>query len=138
MSATAPLTRALSLRLVVAGEETVPVEAALSYSPADPYAVTAVFHADETTPVTWTFGRELLATGLDHPSGEGDVGVWPSMANGDPVICVALSSPSGQALLEASHHDVQAFLSAAFDLVPLGTESDHLDLEEALVRLLSS
>ncbi len=137
MTAAAPLTRALRLRLVVAGEEAVPVEAALSYTPADPYAVTALFHADESAPVTWTFGRDLLAAGLDHPSGEGDVGVWPSTAGGEPVICVALSSPAGRALLEASHNDVRAFLSATFDLVPLGTESDHLDLDSALDRLLA-
>ncbi len=137
MSSTAPLTRALRLHLVVAGEESLPVEASLRYLAADPYAVTAVFHADDEASVAWTFGRDLLAQGLDAPSGEGDVGIWPSTSRGAPVICLALSSPSGRALLEASRDDVRTFLAATYDLVPQGTESEHLDLEEALERLLA-
>lgn len=137
MSATAPLTRSLQLHLVVAGEEALPVDAALCYRPSDPYAVMAVFHADEAAPVTWTFGRELLAAGLEEPSGEGDVGVWPSTSRGAAVVCMALCSPSGQALLEASRADVEAFLTASFELVPSGTESAHLDLETTLERLLA-
>ena len=137
MSSTAPLTRALRLHLVVAGEETLPVDASLSYLATDPYAVTAVFHADDEASVAWTFGRDLLAQGLAEPSGEGDVGIWPSTSRGAAVICLALSSPSGRALLEASRDDVRAFLAATYDLVPQGTESEHLDLEDALVRLLA-
>ena len=137
MSSTAPLTRALRLHLVVAGEEALPVDAALSYLASDPYAVTAVFHADETSPVTWTFGRDLLAAGLNEPSGEGDVGVWPSTSRGAAVVCMALTSPSGQALLEASRTDVETFLAASYELVPSGTESSHLDLDQDLLRLLA-
>jgi Streptomyces sporulation and cell division protein, SsgA len=137
VSSTAPLTRALRLHLVVAGEESVPVDAALSYLSSDPYAVTAVFHADESTPVTWTFGRDLLAAGLAEPSGEGDVGIWPSTSRGAAVVCMALSSPSGHALLEASRADVETFLAASYALVPSGTESAHLDLDQDLLRLLA-
>ncbi len=137
MSTLAPLTRALRLHLVVAGEESMPVDASLSYASSDPYAVTAVFHADESEPVTWTFGRDLLAAGLEQPAGEGDIGVWPSTSQGLPVICMALSSPTGHALLEASHSDVRAFLTASYELVPRGTESAHLDLDDALDRLLA-
>lgn len=137
MSSTAPLTRALRLHLVVAGEEALPVDAALSYRPSDPYAVTAVFHADDNSPVTWTFGRDLLAAGLAEPSGEGDVGVWPSSAGGVAVVCVSLSSPSGRALLEASRADVEAFLSATYELVAPGEESAHCDLDDTLERLLA-
>jgi hypothetical protein len=135
VSQTAPLTRALRLRLVVAGEGSLPVTAALSYLPSDPYAVAAIFHADEV-PVTWTFGRDLLAAGLEGHSGEGDVGVWPSTSDGRAVVCLALTSPTGNALLEAVRTDVEAFLQASYDLVPSGTESSHLDLETDLLRLL--
>lgn len=132
-----PLRHAVRLHLVVAGETAVPVDAALSYDPADPYAVTAVFHADETVPVTWTFGRDLLMAGTQNPSGEGDVVVWPWITDGRPVVCIALSSPSGEALLEASLPDVQAFLTASFTLLPAGRESERIDIDSAIERLLS-
>jgi Streptomyces sporulation and cell division protein, SsgA len=137
----APLTRALRLQQVVAGSDTLPVDAELSFDPADPYAVTATFHAEPETAdapsVVWTFARELLADGLDQPAGQGDIGVWPSTSRGLPVVCLALRSPSGHALLEASVADVEAFLAASYTLVPMGEESAHCDLEATFARLLA-
>ncbi len=137
MNASARLTQDLGLRLVVADAQTLPVEAALTYDPADPYAVTAVFHADDSDSVTWTFGRDLLHAGLSAMSGYGDVGVWPSTSDGQPVVCITLCSPSGQALLEASRSEVEAFIAATHERVPFGAESQHLDIEGALEHLLA-
>ena len=53
-------------------------------------------------------------------------------------MCVALSSPSGQALLEADRMLISTFLEATFSLVPAGTESDLLDLDGELMLLLAS
>lgn len=131
-----PLRHAVQLHLVVADETAVPVNAALSYDPADPYAVTAVFHADDAAPVEWTFGRDLLMAGTAAPSGDGDVVVWPWVSNDRQVVCIALSSPSGEALLEAASEDVSSFLRASYELLPSGQESDHLDVDGVIDRLL--
>jgi Streptomyces sporulation and cell division protein, SsgA len=131
-----PLRHAVQLHLVVAEETAVPVNAALSYDPADPYAVTAVFHADDAAPVEWTFGRDLLMAGTTAPSGEGDVVVWPWTTDGRQVVCIALSSPSGEALLEAASDDVRSFLRASYELLPSGQESEQLDVDSAIDRLL--
>jgi hypothetical protein len=133
-----PLRHALRLHLVVADDTTVPVDAALSYDPADPYAVTAVFHADDAVPVTWTFGRDLLMEGTRAPSGEGDVVVWPWTTDDRPVVCLALSSPAGEALLEASLGEVLSFLVATYERVPAGSESAHLDIDGVIGQLLSA
>jgi hypothetical protein len=66
-----------TLRLVASGAGVGPPNPArLSYNPRDPYAVQVHFRGVET--VTWTFARELLATGLDASAGDGDVQIWPS------------------------------------------------------------
>lgn len=134
---TTPLRHALRLHLVVTEETTVPVDAALTYDPTDPYAVSAVFHTDETTSVTWTFGRDLLLAGMTEPSGEGDVVVWPWQSDERPVVCLALSSPSGEALLEADLQDVRRFLDASYELLPAGRESEHLDVDSVIEHLLA-
>ena len=68
-----------SLRLVTPEANALPVRASLRYDPNDPYAVHVLFHAESAggEPVSWSFARELLFTGLDEPAGIGDVRVWP-------------------------------------------------------------
>lgn len=129
------VTRSLELRLVVSGVDAVPVLAELCYEPADPYAVHATFWLDGE-PTTWVFGRDLLADGLVTPSGEGDVGVWPSQSAGRPVVCLSLSSPSGHGLLEADLDDVAGFVGDMYAAVPSGEESRHLPLDAAIDWLL--
>jgi len=131
----APLTSSFQLRLVTQGGS-VHVPAELSYDPADPYAVTATFRSDEDA-VAWTFSRDLLDEGLLAPAGDGDVAVWPCNDDDGEVICIALSSPFGQALLEAQRHEVEAFIVRSFTSVPRGTESDLIDIDAAIDYLLS-
>ena len=96
----------LHLRLVVSSESSLPVPAGLRYDSADPYAVHATFHTGARETVDWVFARDLLAEGLRRPTGCGDVRVWPSRNRGQGIVCIALSSPEGEALLEAveAHH----------------------------------
>src|SRR4051812_7394716 len=49
-----------------------------SFDPADPYAITMKLEARSGS-VTWTFARDLLADGVFHPAGDGDVQVWPCL-----------------------------------------------------------
>ena len=130
------VTSELALRLVVPDGASLPVTASLHYDVADPYAVSVTFHTGSSESVRWTFARQLLTDGVEAPVGEGDVRVWPSHAEGVPVVCVALSSPSGRALFEAPLSGLVEFLSRSYLAVPTGSESDFVDVDAELSTLL--
>nr|MYU47859.1 SsgA family sporulation/cell division regulator [Streptomyces sp. SID7803] len=92
--------RELELKLVLSPERSIPVPARLTYRTEDPYAVHITFHITSDSPVYWTFARDLLVEGVFRPCGQGDVRIWPTKVDGNSVICVALTSPDGNALLE--------------------------------------
>jgi hypothetical protein len=115
-----------------------PIEAELRYLPSDPYAVTAVFAAGDTA-VPWTFSRELLVEGLHEPAGDGDVHVLPCVdPDGHAVVIIELNSPNGEALMQARTADVSAFVDRTKAAVPLGTESDHLDVDGLIAAILDA
>ena len=126
----------VQLRLVVADADAVPLPVSLRYSAADPYAVRAVFSGDGME-VEWVFARDLLRTGLSTPIGDGDVHVWPSWGTGRELVMISLTSPDGQAVLEAGADDVRTFLDRTAAVVPDGEESLYLDLDAAVARLLA-
>ena len=129
----------LQLRLVVPGASPLPVRAELRYDVADPYAVQVAFHTGASNGdeiVEWTFARSLLGDGVTGACGEGDVQVWPSSSERDPVVCLSLSSPSGRALFEVPLRALADFLTRTYDAVPTGSEGDHVDLDGELALLL--
>jgi hypothetical protein len=121
------------------------VPALLCYDATDPFAVRIAFgdvgddndlvDAGEAG-IAWLVSRELLQSGLNRPSGEGDVRVWPAHAATD-VLFLHLRAPSGEALFELSRATVAAFLRQTEALVPAGSESGMLTLDEELQALLS-
>lgn len=127
----------LELSLVLSPERSVAVPARLSYDARDPYAVHITFHLGSDAPVTWVFARELLVEGAFRACGEGDVRVWPGRSGGRGVLWMALSSPAGEALLEAPLAAVVAWLERTHRLVPPGCESGILDLDAGLAQLLA-
>ncbi|GAB1335879.1 SsgA family sporulation/cell division regulator [Streptomyces sp. E-15] len=129
--------RELELELILSPEHSVPVPARLSYRSDDPYAVHIAFHIDSEHPVTWTFARDLLVEGVFRPCGGGDVRVWPTKADGRAVVLMALSSPDGDALLQAPVPQVSAWLERTLRTVPPGAECGRLGLDEALDQLLA-
>ncbi|MFI5754448.1 SsgA family sporulation/cell division regulator [Streptomyces sp. NPDC051569] len=129
--------RELELRLVLSSEHSIPVPARLTYRTDDPYAVHISFHIGSDTPVNWTFARELLVEGVFRPCGRGDVRIWPTKVGGRAVICLALSSPDGDALLEAPSMAVSAWVERTLRIVLPGTESERLGIEEGLAELLA-
>ncbi|WP_171171085.1 SsgA family sporulation/cell division regulator [Streptomyces sp. I05A-00742] len=129
--------RDLEIDLVLSPGHSVPVPARLHYRAEDPYAVRISFHVTSEEPVNWTFGRELLTEGLRRACGTGDVRVWPAWSGGRAVVCVALTSPDGEALLQAPVRVVTAWLRSTMRLVPLGTEGERLRLDEGLRYLLT-
>lgn len=129
--------RNMTLELIDAAGTASLLDAELTYETADPFAVVAVFHAGEA-PIRWVFGRDLLAEGMFSPAGDGDVHIWPCLdPGGRAVVIIELSSPHGDALLQAASSDVNGFLQQTFELVPQGTEDMELDLDSTVLRLLA-
>lgn len=87
--------------------------------------------------MNWTFARELLVEGVFRPCGHGDVRIWPTKSDNRPVLCMALSSPDGDALLQAPATAVSAWLERTLRVVPPGTEAERLGLDAALAELLT-
>jgi hypothetical protein len=122
------------------------VPALLCYDAADPFAVRIAFgdvgadsgsvEVDETG-ISWLLSRELLHAGLERPTGDGDVRLWPAHSTAD-VLYLHLRAPSGEALFELSRATVTAFLRQTEALVPTGTEGALLDLDHELHSLLSN
>ncbi|KAB2972979.1 SsgA family sporulation/cell division regulator [Streptomyces sp. SS1-1] len=129
--------RELELRLILSPERSVPVPARLGYHSDDPYAVHVTFHITSAQPVHWTFSRDLLIEGVFRPCGHGDVRVWPTKSEGRAVVLMALSSPDGDALLEAPAAQVSAWLERTLRAVPPGTEAGQLGIDDALDELLA-
>ncbi|RII19776.1 Sporulation and cell division protein [Streptomyces sp. YIM 130001] len=129
--------RELELNLVLSPERSIPVPARLLYRADDPYAVHITFHIGSEQPVNWTFARELLVEGVFRPCGHGDVRIWPTKVDGRSVVLMALTSPDGDALLEAPAAIVSAWLERTLRVVPPGTEQDRLSLDEGLADLLT-
>ncbi|MFH8485452.1 SsgA family sporulation/cell division regulator [Streptomyces longisporoflavus] len=128
--------RELELKLVISPERAVPVPARLTYRTDDPYAVHIAFHIGSDQPVDWTFARELLVEGVFRPCGHGDVRVWPTKVDGRSVVLMALTSPDGDALLEAPAAAVSAWLERTLRVVPPGSEAERLGIDDGLAELL--
>ncbi|MFG2134092.1 SsgA family sporulation/cell division regulator [Streptomyces sp. NPDC048751] len=129
--------RELEIRLVLSPELSIPVPARLDYRSDDPFAVHVTFHIDSEHPVEWTFARELLVEGVFRPCGNGDVRVWPTKVDGRSVVLMALSSPDGDALLQAPAAPVSAWLERTLRVVPPGSEGEQLGMDDALAQLLA-
>ena len=133
------VTTELQLHLVVPGTPALPVRAGLSYDASDPYAITVAFHTGTGTgsdTVEWTFARQLISDGVTAPVGAGDVKVWPASRDGDHVVCLSLSSPSGKALFEVPVQELSEFIAMTYAAVATDTESEHVDVDAELALLL--
>lgn len=114
----------------------VPLEADFSYAVEDPYAISVLFRSN-TQSIRWIFGRELLAQGISEAAGSGDVLIWPTLDRlGTALVVVQLSSPDGVVRVQAPSANISRFLSATYGVVPRGDESNRLDLDGELARLL--
>lgn len=130
--------RELELRLVLSPDHSIAVPARFSYHTADPYAAHVSFHVGSENPVNWTFSRELLVEGVFRPCGHGDVRIWPTKVRERSVICMALTAPDGDALIEAPSAPVASWLERTLRAVAPGSESDGLDWDEELRTVLAS
>ncbi len=132
------VTRELNVQLVAPGNGNVSLAVVLHYDIADPYAVHATFRTGQGDGVSWVFARELLTLGVHRATGDGDVRVWPSWSSGAEVVFIGLTSPDGEALLQAPTRDLVDFLGHTYTLCSQGQETDHLDIDSAIESLLTS
>ncbi len=111
------------------------VEADMVYDQRDPFAMSMVFQT--LPPVTWTFSRELLMTGMYEPVGDGDVHVWPCLSGtGEAVVIFEFSSPDGEVLVQASQRECARFVTRMRNSVGHGQEEQYLDIDGAINELL--
>lgn len=116
------------------GEHVLPVD--LAFNPRDPYAVTLALSSGASR-VEWTFSRDLLVAGRFEPVGQGDVEVWPSLdREGNAVLVIELHTQGRSAFLQTSARGVHQFVEAMLASVPVGDESDHVDMDLLLSELL--
>ncbi len=112
----------------IVGFDSIAATMTLTYSPTDrPFSVTAWFDyvqdgRDETS--EWEFSRELVGDALlNGVAGAGDVVI---SADGS-LVRLLFNSPEGSAIIISPQSVLCDFYSEAIALVPLGTESEHLD-----------
>jgi hypothetical protein len=93
--------------LLVGQDSTVKVR--VSWSPGDPFAVALRFMVgrDEDGDVVWVLSRTVLAQGLWHPAGMGDVHVHPDGCS----VLLWLGSPSGRAVFVFDAGELADFLA---------------------------
>ena len=114
------------------------LDAVFGYDPGDPYAVTVTFRTGYGD-VAWTFARELLSEGVDNPTGDGDVHVWPCEdSDGHPVCVVELVSDDGELLAQAPRWAVRRFVARSLRAVPAGRESELMDIDSVVTALLTT
>ena len=129
------VTAELSMRMVVDSDRSIEVPCSLEYRAEEPFAIRATFSTG-VAEIEWMFSRDLILEGLQRPSGEGDIVIWPEAARNRSLVLLALSSPSGQAVLECDRSHVELFLRRTFQIVPLGEEGAALDVEGWIAGIL--
>lgn len=83
--------------------------------------------------MSWEFSRELLAAGMDAPSGAGDVRVRPF---GYERTVLEFHAAEGIAMVHVRTAELRRFLRRAQELVPAGQEHRFLDVDRSLAQLL--
>ena len=116
-------------QFVLLNDSTTPVLSRLSYHADEPFAVTVAFRTERGRWVEWTFARDLLVDGLVEQAGLGDVRIRPDLVEDEALIILEIESPDGYASFELERADIERFLAASYELVPLGAEVDHFDVD---------
>lgn len=127
----------LTVRRLAPGRPT-DVEVDFSYDPTDPYAVSIAFQP-AVPDVRRELARSSLARGITEPVGGAHLSLRPSLtSDGRAVVVLSMVAPDGDLVCEIRTNQLHRFLTRTFALVPVGTESDHLDLDRVVERLLTS
>ena len=122
---------------VLHGQPT-PIVTRWSYQVGDPYAVTLAVRIEHNHWIEWLLARELLVEAMDGPAGEGDIRMTPRIALGYDIVEIEIRSTDGRAVLEVDHDLLRRFVDSSIELVPMGTEGEHVDLDEEIARITRS
>jgi hypothetical protein len=126
----------ITVDLIDTGGTATPLETEFVYDAKDPFAVSATFMT-VAGQVRWTFSRDLLIDGLQEPTGDGDVHVWPCEDNaGRPVVIIELCSPDGEALVQARTSEITSFVTRMNRVVAPGAE--RLDVDSAIAAIFAA
>lgn len=112
------------------------VRARFGYRTDRPFEVSACFYQPGECPNSWVFARELLLDGRLRLTGQGDIRIWPVRYPGGRRVFFSLASDSGECVLSAEAHAIDAWCKTLEALVPRGTEELHFDIDAQLERLL--
>ena len=129
------ITERLTAYLIIGREAGLDFTITASYDQRDPYAVRLVFpvNTEEGYPLTWVFGRQLLDDGLEGPTGDGDVHVWPC---GPDLVMLELCAAAGSALSALPARQLRTFLFLSYAEVPPGYESGFVEIDRLLHDLM--
>jgi hypothetical protein len=122
---------------VLHGQAT-PIVTRWGYRACDPFAVTLAVRIQQGHWIEWLVARDLVVQALDAATGEGDVRMTPRTASGYDVVEVEIRSTDGRAVLEVDYDLLHRFVHSTLDVVALGQESAHVDIDEAIARITRS
>ncbi|MFJ1704047.1 SsgA family sporulation/cell division regulator [Kitasatospora sp. NPDC088346] len=128
----------LTLRIALDQDLVGEVRTRFRYEAERPFEVRLTFHLGRPDEADWVFSRELLRDGLASLSGQGDIKLWPAYCpcHGS-TLHLALDSPHGSALLEASRPHVKAWLERTYACVSAEAEAVSGPTDEQLAALLA-
>jgi hypothetical protein len=115
-----------------------PVVTRWTYTVADPFAVSLSVRTSNDRWVEWLVGRDLVVTGLDRPTGEGDVRMSPQIVQGYDIVEIEIRSSDGRAVLEVDRDLLRYFVESSVELVALGDEMRHVDLDREIDKITRS
>lgn len=112
-------------------------QAQFRYHSGDPFSVTVTLV--DGGGASWELARTVLVQGVTGVAGAGQARVWPIVNDaGRSLVVLHLESPQGELVAEVLTTQLDRFLGRTTALVPLGTESDLLDLDALVEQLLTS
>ncbi|MFI9553155.1 SsgA family sporulation/cell division regulator [Nonomuraea endophytica] len=115
-----------------------PLKAVLVYDKRDPLAVRLTFLQGSRETVSYVFGRDLLAEGLDQRAGLADVVVEPHAELPQEWLLLVLRPESGLPFeLYMSRAPVETAVTAMYRLVPMGREQVGAAVDEAIARIFA-
>src|SRR4051812_23368564 len=126
-----------TLHFLSAPAERTDVTCKFTYSADDPFAVRMNILVTASRGVTWVVGRDLLRSGVERLSGEGDFKVWPFEGPRDrPLAYLRMEGPGGSATFVADLTVLRRWLDDTYAMVPSGCEGTYLDWNALTENLL--
>ena len=114
-----------------------PVVTRWTYSAADPFAVTLGVRTRGDRFVEWLVARDLAIDALHGPAGCGDIRMSPQHVQGYDIVEIEIRSTDGRAILEVDRDLLAEFVAASMQLVQVGDESAHMDLDAEISKITS-